>query len=946
MSLPTLDISDFADIFQAIHGVPPFPWQTRLAARLAAGEGWPKVFDLPTGTGKTAALDAALFRLALEADRGPHRRAPVRIAFVVDRRIVVDAAFARATVIADALVAAVGDGPLARMAARLRHLAGGGTARPLMVRVLRGGLPREDDWARSPGQPTVLCSTVDQVGSRLLFRGYGISDSMKPVHAGLLGSDCLLLLDEAHLSTPFVQTLKCVSRYRRPDWCEHEPGPWEVVTLSATPRGPKPDFGLEQDDRDHPVLACRLRAAKPTTLQALPFAAKDERHRNPLARHAEAFTEAAVRLRNETHARRLAVVVNRVALARTVFEMLRARLGENAEVVLLTGRIREHDRAALLARYGTRLLSGTANDAGEKPLVVVATQTIEAGADFDFDVLVTQIAPLDALRQRFGRLNRIGREITARAVILAARDEIGARANDPVYGDRAKKTWDWLQSIAEAPAKTGGEREVDFSIEALAVHLSGVDVEGMSARQADAPILRPADVLLLSWTAPVPAVDPDVAPFLHGPQTGPADVQLVWRADVMPEDLDQGATHLPALLSLAPPHTGEVLSVPLWAARAWLAHAGAEAAETPDLEGTQNPAQPDGGGRPAFRWAGPDAPRTGVVRPAEVQPGDVLVVPAAYGGCDEHGWDPESTAPVQDLGDALPAGTRWERRRLHKALFEEATDWARVRAAIAADDRDRREQLEQVLDALGLTCPEGRAGWALHRIEGYDGAVLVRPRRVLADALEAATEDDEAGLIAPDRRITLTEHTNAVVRHAAAFATAAGLSPERVADIALAAELHDIGKADPRFQTLLHGGDRLAVLAATDEPLAKARLAMNRTEIAAAWRAAGLPERWRHEARSVAVALTDPRLARAADPALVLWLIGTHHGHGRPLFPHHDPHEPEGLRGPQRLDFTFEEDDWPQLYERLKARYGPWELARLEAVLRLADHRASAEAAP
>ena len=91
--------------------------------------------------------------------------------------------------------------------------------RPLDVYALRGGMYRETAWARSPLQPTVIASTVDQVGSRLLFRGYGVTDSMKPIHAGLVGNDALLLLDEAHCAKPFDQTMQAVEQYRR-SWRE------------------------------------------------------------------------------------------------------------------------------------------------------------------------------------------------------------------------------------------------------------------------------------------------------------------------------------------------------------------------------------------------------------------------------------------------------------------------------------------------------------------------------------------------------------------------------------------------------------------------------------------------------------------------------------------------------------------------------------------------------
>jgi CRISPR-associated endonuclease/helicase Cas3 len=89
----------------------------------------------------------------------------------------------------------------------------------------------------------------------------------------------------------------------------------------------------------------------------------------------------------------------------------------------------------------------------------------------------------------------------------------------------------------------------------------------------------------------------------------------------------------------------------------------------------------------------------------------------------------------------------------------------------------------------------------------------------------------------------------------------------------------------------------------------------------------------------------------------VLWLVGVHHGFGRPLFPHADPSDessrtdlPRALGvdwrldpgcGPQSLAFEFKGRDWAQIYEDLKRRYGIWGLARLEAFVRLADHRAS-----
>jgi len=114
MEADKLEIADFVPLFKAVWGFDPFPWQARLLSRLVTGEDahhkykgepglWPDVLDLPTGSGKTAALDIAVFHLALEALKKDKREAPIRIAFIVDRRLIVDDAYERADRIAEAL---------------------------------------------------------------------------------------------------------------------------------------------------------------------------------------------------------------------------------------------------------------------------------------------------------------------------------------------------------------------------------------------------------------------------------------------------------------------------------------------------------------------------------------------------------------------------------------------------------------------------------------------------------------------------------------------------------------------------------------------------------------------------------------------------------------------------------------------------------------------------
>lgn len=972
-----LELEHFDKFFRSIHNFEPFPWQKALVERLSDSDTWPDVLDLPTGAGKTAALDAAVFHLALRVD--DPSKAAVRIALVVDRRLVVDDAFNRARKIERALCDALSDGetscPVVKeVAERLQCLAGC-EAPPLVAKRLRGGAPLEHDWARTPTQPTVLCSTVDQIGSRLLFRGYGVTDRMKPVHAGLLGTGTLILLDEAHIAEPFRQTLQALDNLGQTNL--------QLVLLSATPGiEAKRPLELSPQDRSDPTLRARLEACKVTTLKAPVRGGADAAIRTfaiEARQMAERFRERGA------SPVVIAVVVNRVNIARGVFEVLEDE--DSIESVLLIGPSRSIDREKFVEGAIALFRTGNENRATGSSLFIVATQCLEVGVDLDLDGLVTQAASLDALRQRFGRLNRAGRDVQAEGVIITLAEDISKKADDAVYGDRIRLTWEALQSVSE-------NDKVDFGVEKLTrlLEKAGPIHDNLASERPNAPVLMPAYLDLWSQTSPRPTADPEIGLFLHGARRMVAGVSIVWRSDLSEEDMaDERERSTTDVMRLVPARAAEMIEIPIWVAREWLRGAEGARSDLSDSPEVETESRPSGGSRTpsrrAFRWAGYDQPDTGCVGPRDLRPGDLLIVPSAYGGCDQYGWSPKSQEPVSDVADDA-ARPFWRTRcavRITRDIVAGESSWIRVSRLLMAEElsgtelvqhllqvleSERSESLESassvrpdVLDSLNHL-REASGQVEVHRpyADPYGGGViLVAPTGVNASqqgegdkavehpAVNPATEDEETSNTA-SVQVLLDDHGARVERFATRFAKTLGLE-EIADDLSLAAYLHDAGKADPRFQTMLVGGDPWN--RPNGPPLAKSI----HTWSPQSWKRANLPNDWRHEALSVRMAQTHPRFSEARDPALVLWLIGSHHGLGRPFFNFLDP-SPEkpkaclevsewqlsdDVPGPQSPNFDFEGFDWPSLFEELKLRYGIWGLAHLEAILRLADHRASQE---
>lgn len=124
------------------------------------------------------------------------------------------------------------------------------------------------------------------------------------------------------------------------------------------------------------------------------------------------------------------VVANNVADAQRLFAELAPEVDDEA-AFLLHSRFRRMDRAALEKGIGDRFGVGRPR----LPGLVIATQVVEVSLDVDFDCLFTSSAPLEALLQRFGRVNRIAARPPADVVVHPAAFALRRRSGDEEYAD-------------------------------------------------------------------------------------------------------------------------------------------------------------------------------------------------------------------------------------------------------------------------------------------------------------------------------------------------------------------------------------------------------------------------------------------------------------------------------------------------------------------------------
>jgi CRISPR-associated endonuclease/helicase Cas3 len=766
---------------------------------------------------------------------------------------------------------------LIQLASRLRSLSAiasrDDSHAPIAISTLRGQFADNREWSADPSRPAVICGTVDMMGSRLLFSGYGIGFKAKPLHAGFLGQDALLVHDEAHLEPAFqklIERIEQVQDQERKHSCQVPWSPLRVMALTATSRGS--GMALTLDDRDlvHPVVRQRINATKTIHLHEV-----DDEKSLP-----DRIADLALTFKDSDRA--VLIFVRRIE---DIDKIMKKLSKSNAE--LLTGTLRGLERDELVKRpIFQRFLPEANRDEHITPepgtVYLICTSAGEVGVNMSGDDLVGDVATLESMAQRLGRLNRFG-----------IRDDSLAHIVHPAeFSDK-----DPLASQRKAALKMLQRLDGDGSPHAISELIASLSNDERKATFAPEPeTLFASDALFDAWALTsirkkLPG-RPRVEPFLHGiAEWQPPQTFVAWREEV---DMIVGD-----LLDRYPPE--ELLEDFPLKPRELLRDRSDRVFEVLQLLAASNPLAPVWvldehnnvlrNGQFDRPWllgelADPSATQAAVKKPllSRIE-GATVLLPPSVGGLGSRGMLDADSPNADDVSHIdFPETER--------------------RTRIWSDN-------PQPLNTSGMRLIRG-----IIAIKGDENG----ESRTWNWYKQKPVEDTRTAR----KPVLWNVHVGDVTRHTDRILAALSLPPELAAAVRVAADLHDHGKQRRQFQNALGNRDFPAIVFAKSGEVA-----------------AKLPEIYRHEFGSLADAQSDAgfKVLSPDMQDIVLHLIAAHHGRGRP---HFSADELLDWKYPESL-WDELANDVPRRFARLQRGYGRWGLAYLESLLRAADWAASAE---
>jgi CRISPR-associated endonuclease/helicase Cas3 len=858
------DASDFFRKYFPLlaHGNRPYLWQAELFERLI-GDDLPDSIALPTGSGKTSILQVWLVALSWVSLAGLMVRIPRRLVWVVNRRVVVDQATDEAVAMAAALRDLQQQGDNDLIAGLAAYSQTGGL---LAVSTLRGERADNREWSKDPSTPAVVIGTVDMIGSRLLFRGYGDGRYFRPYHAGLLGVDALIVNDEAHLTPAFARLLTAV-RDLSPAARLHG-NRFHTLLVSATERGlgQRPfDFPLDLDLRESERFRRVYEAEKRLRLHEV----ADKKAAEGM------LAELALQ---EPAARTIVFVERPEDAARMAEKIEKAACPER--VALLTGTMRGFERDRL-TKDSTAFGSFQKAQQPLEPTWLVSTSAGEVGVNISGERLVTMLTESDHLLQRLGRLNRFGDQDGEPHRIGEAHVVFVPAKNPEKDGLLAQvKTLEYLRELV---ATDSGPL-----VSCRRLHENPPGAETRSAEPRTARLEEWA-IDLWSQTTAGNGIAPPVEAWLHGKQDAEyPETTVAWREEV--EFLTQPGVSredreraLEAYRLL--PH--ERLSEPSNRVQEKLREIAKTRGETHTLLVSS-----DG---ETTVWTVAELAEEA----RDLRYGTVVLPPGCGGlarGMFRAGESGEGT--VYDVADA-PALD--ELRRRYLATFN-GDLWLWKRLGWTGDSEEG---------------PDPRDNAAVAKMARR---LALRPPLVVELPVGGGEEEGVpsrflllfAGAVKPKVKrleLELDTHCRDVERIAAELAKRL-VGKELSKCFAAAGRLHDRGKANELWQRAM-GGNVNAPLAKTTGRAAPVLLAGFRHELAS---------------------LVD---APEEISGLALYLVGSHHGWGRPYW------QPRAYDRKQARRSKEAAEAATRRFGELQRQWGPWGLAYLDAVFKAADGLAS-----
>ncbi|MGD9976141.1 MAG: type I-U CRISPR-associated helicase/endonuclease Cas3, partial [Desulfatirhabdiaceae bacterium] len=381
----------FIDTFEALTGKTPFPWQEKLFSEFIE-KRFRKTCPIPTGLGKTSIIPIWLLSLAYHIRSGTLADFPRRLVYVVNRRTVVDQATDEAIKLREALVS---KSELGEITGALQSLQTLTSDNPLAISTLRGQFADNAEWRIDPARPALIVGTVDMIGSRLLFSGYGCGFKSRPLHAGFLGQDTLLVHDEAHLEPAFQKLVAAIESEQQRSG---ELGRFHVMEMTATSRSDSDGDGslFTPCDVAHGEVSKRINARKGIFFHQV----KDEKEiSNKVVQLAKSFADSG---------QAILIYLLKVVDVNKVADLLRKTAPE--KVATLTGTLRGWERDELAAKdpVFARFMRDPNTTPQEGTVYLICTSAGEVGVNISGDHLVCDLTPLDSMMQRFGRVNRFG----------------------------------------------------------------------------------------------------------------------------------------------------------------------------------------------------------------------------------------------------------------------------------------------------------------------------------------------------------------------------------------------------------------------------------------------------------------------------------------------------------------------------------------------------------